>query len=142
MLSGVVVLRCRLAGRHVNSHQTSGGYAMNDEHIELSDRTLVRVVRVASMDALDLAYIRAVPTDDARRIVSAYQQAEKMAADLRSALVQAGVITDNRAVDALLNDAGNVVLRVELSPEGMARFERILDRMAAPSEDGTNGQVA
>ena len=115
---------------------------MNDEHIELSDRTLVRIVRVANMDALDLAYIRSVPTADARRIVSAYRQAEKMAADVRSALVQAGVITDDRAVDALLNDEGNVVLRVELTPEGMARFERILDRMAAPAAGGRTGQVA
>lgn len=91
------------------------------------------------MDALDLAYIRSLPTDDARRIVSTYQHAERMAADLRSALVQADIITDNRAVDA--NDEGNVVLRLELSPEGMVRFEWISDRLAAQREVA-NGQVA
>lgn len=104
---------------------------MTEEHIELSNRTLVRIVRVPDLDAVELAYIRSMQTADARRIVSTYRYATQMAADLRSALVQAGVIADNTAVDTLLNDEGNAVLRVELTPGGMARFEQILAHMAA-----------
>jgi hypothetical protein len=115
---------------------------MTDEHIELSDRTQIRVVRVPQADAWELAYLRSVQSGEARRIVSTYQETVRMAAELRAALVQVGVITDDTAVDALLNDAGDPVLRVELTPEGMTRFERILNLMTEPKKSGPDAQVA
>ena len=114
---------------------------MNDEHNAPLDRTSVRIVRLPQVEGPGLGYLRAVRCGDARRVVQAYQQAVELAATFRAVLVDAGVITDGANVDALLNDAGSPLLRVQLTPEGMARFRLILDRMAAVS-DGPGDLVA
>jgi hypothetical protein len=114
---------------------------MNDEHDGSSDRTPVRIVRLPEVEGPELSYLRTVQPGDARRLVQAYQEAVELAATFRAVLVDAGVITDDANVDALLNDAGSPLLRVQLTPEGMARFRLILERMAA-MPDGSEDRVA
>jgi hypothetical protein len=123
---------------------------MNDEQAGSSYRTPVQIVRMSTADAPALDYLRSVPPGDARRIMSAYQQAVEMAGTLRVGLLRVGVIVEGADVDALLSDEGSPVVRIELTPEGMALFQRILARMATPlpppgpdaDDGGSAAQVA
>jgi hypothetical protein len=123
---------------------------MNDEQAGSSYRTPVQIVRMSAADAPELDYLRSVPPSAARRIMSAYQQAVEMAGTLRVALLRVGVIVEDADVDALLSDEGSPVVRIDLTPEGMSLFQRILARIATPQpppgpdadDGGSAAQVA
>lgn len=111
-----------------------GAKAMDDKQPQqTADQTAVRIVPAPDHARPELDYLEPVRTGEARQFVSRYQEALEMAATLRTSLRRAGVISGDSDVHPLLSDQGEPVLHVELTLEGKARLEQLLEHMARSS---------
>ncbi|HEX3790433.1 MAG TPA: hypothetical protein VHW44_21385 [Pseudonocardiaceae bacterium] len=99
-------------------------------------------VRSPLVDAGDLVWLRPVAAGEAANCVAQFVHAQRMAEQLRSTLVQIGVIGADARVIPSLTDAGAPVLRVlGLSPAGARRLHRLLALLSSEnsSPEGQSG---